>query len=179
MKEHGGGYWKESDYFLQRDHGGRIPSFDAKVIDRENMGRFVNQGGLAPALKHACQLYAVEARRQWSEIERCAQKHTNCEFVCKRNNTMYIQTTKEISLPSNSACEELLITYGIKEFWVRFCLKHPKLGVSKDLLWQIFSKHGYYDDKIVAEEYDISESIKLRFHDMPCPYDFDRCRSRR
>ena len=132
---------EESDYFLQRDHGGRILSFDAKLIDGENMGRFVNQRGLAPALKHACQLYAIEARRQWSEVERCAQKHTNCEFVCKRN-TMYIQTTKEISLYSNSACEELLINYGIKEFWVRYCLQHPKLDVSKNILWLMFSKHS-------------------------------------
>ena len=107
---------EDSDYFIHRDHGGRTLSFDARLINGENMGRFVNQGELGPLLKLACQLYTVNAPRDWIEVERCARKHTNSNFVSKRNIMYNIQTSKTLTLECYSKCEELLINYGINDF---------------------------------------------------------------
>ena len=77
-----------------------------------------------------CQLYAVNASRDWIEVERCARKHTNCNFVFKRQ-WWCIYKKNTITLESDSKWEnhELHITEHLYYIKCRYagCIENNHL----------------------------------------------------
>ncbi len=130
------------DYYVFREGG----SYDAKIIDGENHGRFANQGGLEEGTKKMCELATLPVGFNWIEVNREVEQKVDVTFkTVGRTKTLKLATTKVITMPAgSSACKEVFVDYGLQNYWIPYILRNrDAIGhdhwMVKRTLWLLLS----------------------------------------
>lgn len=167
------------DYYVFRDGG----SYDAKVIDGENHGRFANQGGLDEGTKKMCQLAALPVGVfNWREVNTEVEQKVDAVFqTADRKKTLKLVTTKVITMPAGSSvCKEVFVDYDLKGYWIPYILRNmDAIGrdhwMVKRTLWLLLSNKSSQARTTWARgllrEYQIESDMDIvdKYSDADCP----------
>ena len=126
----------------------------AYVYDGYNIGRYVNQGGLQPALEKLLRLARLPGRVEFATIEELAQTHCNCKFAKRQGFGAVLVADYDIRLRDSPT--ELLANYGIEKYWLGFFARHcVELGFQNRMvrivLWCATSPHSHLQDDVCEE----------------------------
>jgi len=151
--------------------------FNPEVYDGQNIGRFVNQGGLSEGVKKLSQ--SLDRRTgssgfQLGYIDGEMDKYCNVQYKVVRKRYMNVVASRD--LRSGNDCQELLGNYSVS-YWLRFFPEHVDHTneLCRDILWCLLSRHSSYEDR--SQEFP--ESIRNIYMDMECPYNPEPRSSRR
>ena len=119
--------------------------------DGENIGQYLNQGGLRQALSLMVRLCRQPGPFQFSLIEDKAQAHCNTCFSYHKHAGAVVIAEERIELREEPV--ELLVNYGIEDYWLGFFgrhaldwgLEHPMV---RSVLWCASSPHSSLDDHL-------------------------------
>ena len=149
--------------------------FDASTYTGDNMGRFINQGGLFEGLKVMCRESAKKDQSMHHNVIREAvSQYTNVKFMYSQMK-LDIVASKDLQLSSQS--QELFIDYDIFQYWVPYVLHNlDAFGYDSELstyvLWCVLSKESNWSTKMrtdMLEGLSIPSDVKDRYRVMPCP----------
>ena len=98
--------------------------YNAYRYNGENIGRYLNQGGLREALGHMVHLAASRdhGRTGLSQVENEAERHCNATFDYKSPYGAVVVATRDIWLGPTPT--ELYINYGIQVYWLPYLAYH-------------------------------------------------------
>ena len=166
----------DSDYALEREVGGRKILYNPVVYDGENLGRFVNQGGLLEGLKAMAQGSDVDngsTGLRIGEVNATMAQHTNVVYAGRGYTELHVQTRTTLTLSENPI--ELLATYQLP-YWILYTLRHHK-EMDEDnpikvcVLWTLLSEKSAFENKTYyLQGYEIEDTTKQRYENMPCPF---------
>ena len=173
----------DSDYYLCREFGGRLWHYDAKKVDGENIGRYINQGALMDGLTTFCTHSSLGTIPDTKVV---VDRGCNVAFH-HHNNRACVRTTREIVVSAGSESLELMIDYGITQYWFPYLLKRavsPSMLTSLHLavLWPLFSPESRLPRKARARligDVLISDDVVEHVKHLPCPFEVPRTRSLR
>ena len=94
-----------------------IPRYDG-----ENIGRYLNQGGLREALALMVRLAQQPGPFRFSLVEDEAQRHCNARFSYNRHFGAVVLAAEDMALQEEPT--ELLVQYGIQSYWLGFFARH-------------------------------------------------------
>ena len=115
---------------IERGGGGHYDSF---VYNGENIGRYINQGGLQQAFALMLRLARSRGPFQFSAIEDEAQSHCNCRFSRRRHFGAVVAAEADMELGPTPV--ELLVNYGIQSYWLDFFARRSEdLGLQHPLV---------------------------------------------
>lgn len=153
-------------------------SYDAKIIDGKNHGRFANQGGLDEGTKKMCELAALPAGVfNWREVNREVEQKINAVLkTVDRKKTLKLVTTRVITIPDDSVCREVFVDYDLKGYWVPYVLKNLDVighdhWMVKRTLWFLLSNKSSQASTTWATELLREHGIESleEYADADCP----------
>ena len=109
--------------------------YNAYRYDGENVGRYINQGGLREALGLMVNLAASRdyQRTGFSLVEAEAERHCNAKFGYKATYGAVLLASRDIQLGPTPV--ELYVNYSIQGYWVPYLAYHAAdWGVQHDLV---------------------------------------------
>lgn len=90
--------------------------YDSFAYNGENVGRYINQGGLKQAFALMLRLARSPGPFQFSAVEDKAQSHCNCRFSRRRHFGAVVAAQADMELGPTPT--ELLVNYGIQSYWL-------------------------------------------------------------
>lgn len=90
--------------------------------DGQNIGRFLNQGGLREALTLMVRQAQQPGPIRFSLVEEEAQSHCNARFSHNRHFGAVVLAAEDLVLQQSPV--ELLVNYGIQSYWLDFFARH-------------------------------------------------------
>lgn len=164
----------DSDYYLCREFSGRQWHYDAREVNGFNIGRYANQGGLLEGLTELCTRAATHL--DWSEINKRVQACCNTKFSFLRNS-LYLVTTRELKLRQGGEAMEVLIDYGIRDYWLPYLLKRirclPLDRLQLAAVWPLTSRHSQLSDRERAQllgGVTLPQAVVDHCRDLQCPF---------
>ena len=168
-----------TDYLLEAQVGHTTHFYSPHEFTGEEMGRFVNQGGLIKGLEQLCM--ECDRRRGATSfslhpVREVMGSSCNVAFSFQRNSLLVVARQ---DLLSSIDAQELLVDYGI-DYWVRYVVEHlhrldsnaPRV---KYILWALLSEDSvYHSNRDLVE--NIPEDVIQRYAHMPCPVVLDHSR---
>ena len=109
--------------------------YNAYRYNGENIGRYLNQGGLSEALGLMVHLAASRdySRTGFDPVELEAERHCNAAFGYKSAYGAVVVATRDIQLGPTPT--ELFVNYGIKAYWLPFLATHAaEWGLQHDMV---------------------------------------------
>ena len=181
-----------SDYELgsTRRGGAGVGVYDPQVYDGQNIGRFINQGGLLEGIKAlvaSCDLEQGGNLYQPAVAENTFDKYTNVVYTAMRGGQDTIVTARKAIQISNNQAIELLANYGLS-YWFAFAVNnHVSLGhdsvLVKGIFWLLFSKYSSMPTseraKYIPPDTPNLIRIKDDYVNCHCPFPIATERSRR
>ena len=176
---------EDTDYLFEVDLGRHCYCFDAKHYDGENLGRFVNQGGLLEGLKKMVSL----SERGLPTMDRKlireeVLQHVNVDYKIMDGSQLYVVARVDIQL--TDCPQELFGNYGILEYWIRYVLKNVEHFKYTDpvlvcVMWCLLSSHSNWElnerQKYLRDQ-TIPPALRRHFLNMPCPFPMPSTRKR-
>ncbi len=166
-----------SDYLLDLQKGGRTFLYQAPTYNGQNVGRFINQGGLREGLAKMC--YRSDRTKGCvsfcpRDVEEVFRQHCNVQYTVRRREAVVV-STKEIQVHPGHPIE-LFSNYGLS-YWVKFALRHwEDIGLDhfmvKSVLWCLLSQGSVWSDSDKRKFSDpqllqgIPDEVKRRFQQM-------------
>jgi hypothetical protein len=164
-----------NDYLFEVECRGHTYVYQAATFDGQNIGRFINQGGLKEGLMEMCVQSDVDMgqrafRRRY--VEDVFAQHCNVKYS-RKGLELEVQAAKPITADQHLATE-LFGNYGL-EYWVRYTARNfHKFDLddflAKSVLWCLLSRKSCWS----AAERDVGvtfpDDVKAKFESMGCPY---------
>lgn len=131
--------------------------YNAYVYNGENMGRYLNQGGLGEALAVMVRLAAEGSSPRFSLVEEEAERHCNAAFSYSSGHGGVVVAAHDLQLGSTPI--ELFVNYGIECYWVPFLARHaPDWGLQhpmvRAVLWCATSSRSCWPQRLRHVVYD-------------------------
>ena len=165
------------DYLFQSNRSGRRYYYQAAKYDGQNIGRFINQGGLQEGLKEMCLLSDRETGQtffQSGPVDAEFDRHCNVSYT-QWGSELLVKAKSNLR-PSRTRPTELFGNYGY-QYWVRYVAQHyQELNhddfLAKSVLWCLLSEKSCWNqtERQPAQDFGISEEVRAKFKDMQCPY---------
>ncbi len=156
--------------------GGRTLLYQAARYDGQNIGRFINQGGLVDGLKNMCALADTKTGKtsfRGKEVNDGFLKHCNAYYRVS-GRELQIRAIKDIKADATTPTE-LFANYG-HDYWVKYVSRHPDSLdcnnldiVQKCILWCLLANDSCWSATERQPGQNIHEAIKTVFRNMPCP----------
>ena len=164
-----------TDYLFETKRSGRVFYYQAAKYDGQNIGRFINQGGLKEGLKQMCLVSDRETGHtsfQSGSVNQEFDKHCNVRYY-QRGNELVVKG-KNILRPAQTRLTELFGNYGY-EYWVKYVAQHyQELDhddfLAKSVLWCLLSEKSCWNQKEREPALEILDDVRTKFKDMQCPY---------
>ena len=165
-----------SDYLLEAQVKGKIYLYQAATYDGQNIGRFINQGGLEEGLREMCLLSDKDAGQSsfhQRDVDGVFNRHCNVVYTT-RGRELVVKTSKEIP-ESRDKATELFSNYKLP-YWIKFVVRHHEdLGhesfLARSVLWCLLSDHSCWSESERRPHTGtFSDELKKKFKTMPCPY---------
>ena len=161
-----------TDYLMEVQAGRNRIRFNPEQFNGEEMGRFINQGGLLEgvrALCRACDRASGMTSFASGGVRDVILQHCNVTYKLERYSTLNVIALKKLT--STRHPQELLSNYDI-EYWLRYvALKYEALDSDSELvrcvLWTLLSEHSAYDGDVNTST--IPENVVEQYREMDCP----------
>ena len=176
---------EDTDYFFEVDLGRHCYCFDAKHYDGENLGRFVNQGGLLEGLKKMVSLSERDLPTMDRKLIREeVLQHVNVEYKIMDGCQLCVVARIDIQL--TDCPQELFGNYGILEYWIQYVVKNVEHFAYTDpvlvcVMWCLLSNHsnwGLNERQKYLRDQAIPPALRRHFLNMPCPFPMPSTRKR-
>lgn len=165
-----------TDYLLEVQARGKVFQYQAATYDGQNIGRFINQGGLKEGLMEMCLLSDKDSGQTSfhpKDVDDMFLRYCNVVYR-QRGRELVVKASKEIQ-PNRDQATELFSTYKL-QYWIKYVVRHQQDldhedFLARSVLWCLLSDHSCWSsserDPHVAT---IPDTVKQKFKDMPCPY---------
>ena len=168
-----------TDYLLEV--GRRRLRFNAETFTGEEMGRFVNQGGLVEGLEVMCRNSDVRTgATSYAPHEANQIIHSLCNVRYRSHGLTGLNVVANRRLVSTEDATELLADYNLDGYWPRYIVDNiDKLGRDSQLvnlvLWALLSVNSCY---IKAESLirKIPQDLVEKYRNARCPVQLSRHR---
>ena len=113
-----------SDYLFEAKRSGRVFYYQAAKYDGQNIGHFINQGGLKEGLKQMCLVSDRETGHtsfQSGPVNQEFEKHCNVRYA-QRGNELVVKGKSNLR-PAQTRLTELFGNYGY-EYRVKYVAQH-------------------------------------------------------
>ena len=161
-----------TDYLLEAQVGPTTQYFNPEVFTGEEMGRYINQGGLEEGLEELCRVCNRDTGAESflpCAVKKMMASHCNVKFKSIKN-TMFVCAAEE--LRSTTDAQELLVDYGL-DYWVRYVVQHihtldRSTPMVKSVLWALLSSSSVYNSNRDLVE-GIPSDLRQLYANMHCP----------
>ena len=164
-----------TDYLLEVTLGGGTTArFNPEVYNGDDIGRFINQGGLLEGLEEMCRGCDRDSGRTSytpHEVNQAIEQHCNVTYKPLRNSQLKV--VAKVALTSTREPQELLSNYGI-DYWLRYFLANwQRLGrnnhLTRCVMWILMSRRSAYDGPVRVGPSEVPDDLREEYADMPCP----------
>ena len=165
-----------SDYLFEVEgHGGRPVYYQAATYDGQNIGRYINQGGLPEGLTEMCLQSDVKTGHT-----SFSQKTVN-ETFAEHCNVVYKQVRLELQVRASRDLRahptkptELFGNYG-PMYWIKYVAQHYRElnheeFLAKSVLWCLLSDDSCWTQQEREPGLTIPDDVRAIFKKMACPY---------
>ena len=164
-----------TDYLIEAEHRGSILSFNPQVYDGQNIGRFINQGGLLEGIQEMCLCCDKQqggSGIQQGRIHKVMEDKCNTAYQISSGSVLHVVSLQR--LESAPTPTELLANYSYT-YWTRYIASHYKdLGlknpVVRGFLWCYLSRNSVLYRSADFDTSCIPQSVLSQFYDMECPF---------
>ena len=161
-----------TDYLMEVQAGNNRLRFNPEQFNGEEMGRFINQGGLLEgvrALCRACDRDSGVTCFSSGGVRDEILRHCNVAYKLERYSTLNVIALKKLT--STRHPQELLSNYDI-EYWLRYVVLNYEAQDSTNelvscVLWTLLSEHSSYDGDVDTST--IPENVVEEYRGMRCP----------
>ncbi len=164
-----------SDYLFEVSGRGRTFYYQAARYDGQNIGRFINQGGLQEGLQEMCLKSNKDTGCQSfspRDVKAVFERHCNVKYN-RRGRELEIIASKDLHADPTKATE-LFGNYG-QTYWTKYVIgKYQELDhndfLAKSVLWCLLSEKSCWSAHERAGAEDITHDVRDKFRKMTCPY---------
>ena len=164
-----------TDYLIEVERRGKVIRYNPDVYDGQNIGRFVNQGGLLEGIREmalCCDRQQGGRGIQQGTIHKVMEEHCNTAYQILPGRVLHVVSLKR--LQSSNSPTELLANYSFT-YWTKYITSHcTELGFNNPivygLLWCYLSQNSL---AYGTEDFDTSHipnDIQSQFLNMECPF---------
>lgn len=164
------------DYLFEVEgHGGRPVYYQAATYDGQNIGRYINQGGLQEGLAEMCLQSDVKTGHT-----SFSQKTVN-ETFAEHCNVAYKQVRLELQVRASRDLQahptqptELFGNYG-PMYWIKYVAQHYRElnheeFLAKSVLWCLLSDDSCWTQQEREPGLTIPDDVRAKFKNKSCPY---------